>query len=78
MRMTEKSYSEILELVSPLITRKYMDTNMRKAINPHEWLSATLRYLANGQPPNSKAFALRYDHVDKHYNYDTRIMQSYL
>lgn len=47
LRMDEDTYLELLSRVSPLIVRK--DTNMRKAITPHERLTATLRYLATGR-----------------------------
>lgn len=47
LRMTTECYEELLYLVSPLIKKK--DTVMRKAISPHERLTATLRYLATGR-----------------------------
>jgi len=45
--MDEETYVELLKLVSPFIVKK--DTVMRKAISPHERLSATLRFLATGR-----------------------------
>lgn len=47
LRMDEETYVELLSLVSPFIA-KY-DTVMRKAVSPHERLSATLRFLATGR-----------------------------
>lgn len=47
LRMDEETYVELLRLVSPFIAKK--DTVMRKAISPHERLSATLRFLATGR-----------------------------
>ena len=46
MRMTEKEYVHLLELVTPLISRK--DTVMRPAISPHGRLTLTLRFLITG------------------------------
>ena len=47
LRMDEQTYSELLSLLTPLIKRQ--DTVMRKAISPHERLTATLRFLATGR-----------------------------
>ncbi|XP_050504264.1 putative nuclease HARBI1 [Diabrotica virgifera virgifera] len=47
LKMDEGTYHELLSLVSPFITKH--DTLMRKAISPHERLSATLRFLATGR-----------------------------
>ena len=47
LRMDEETYMELLQIVTPQIKR--MDTVMRKAISPHERLSATLRFLATGR-----------------------------
>lgn len=47
LRMDEDTYVELLGLVSPLIAKA--DTVMRRAISPHERLSATLRFLATGR-----------------------------
>lgn len=44
LRMSTESYEDILGCVSPFITK--MDTNMRRAVSPHEKLSSTLLYLA--------------------------------
>lgn len=46
MRMDETTYVELLNLVTPLLSKQ--DTVMRPAITPHEKLSATLRFLATG------------------------------
>lgn len=46
-RMDEPTYLQLLSLVTPLIER--YDTGMRKALTPHERLSATLRYLTTGR-----------------------------
>ena len=46
LRMSENSFQELLDLVTPLITRK--DTNMREAISPGERLALTLHFLATG------------------------------
>ena len=45
-RMSKKNFTELLELVSPLIMKQ--DTKMRKAVSPAQRLSITLRYLATG------------------------------
>lgn len=47
LRMSEETYMELLKLLTPHILKK--DTVMRKAISPHERLSATLRFLATGR-----------------------------
>ena len=44
--MDELTYLELLHRITPAIQQQ--DTNMRKAITPHERLSITLRYLATG------------------------------
>lgn len=46
-RMDDVAYSELLQKITPFITRK--DTVMRQAIGPGERLSVTLRYLATGE-----------------------------
>lgn len=46
LRMDEETYLKLLALVSPLIEKR--NTKMRDAINCHERLTATLRYLATG------------------------------
>ncbi|OTF73868.1 hypothetical protein BLA29_007417 [Euroglyphus maynei] len=46
MRMSEASYIKLLNLVSPLITKK--TTNMRRSITAHERLTATLQWMASG------------------------------
>ena len=46
LRMNQTTYFELLALVTRLIQRS--DTVMRKAITPHEILTATLRYIATG------------------------------
>lgn len=47
LRMDMTSYENLLKLVTPYIQKK--DTVMRKAISPHERLTATLRFLATGR-----------------------------
>ncbi|CAH2012330.1 unnamed protein product, partial [Acanthoscelides obtectus] len=47
LRMNEETYLKLLSMVTPLI--KKQDTVMRKAISPHERLTATLRFLATGR-----------------------------
>ncbi|XP_026482095.1 uncharacterized protein LOC113389257 [Ctenocephalides felis] len=47
LRMDEETYLKLLKMVSPLIRRQ--DSIMRKAISPHEKLTATLRFLATGR-----------------------------
>lgn len=55
LRMSENLYLHLLETVTPIIQKK--DTNMRKAISPHEKLSATLRFLATGSTYQSLKFS---------------------
>ena len=55
LRMDEDTYVDLLSRVSPFIT--YEDTNMRKAITPHERLSVTLRYLATGRSLNDLKYS---------------------
>ncbi|XP_068219245.1 uncharacterized protein, partial [Palaemon carinicauda] len=55
LRMDEDTYIYLLNRVSPFIT--YEDTNMRKAITPHERLSVTLRYLATGRSLNDLKYS---------------------
>lgn len=47
LRMDEATYQHLLNLITPIISRT--DTVMRRAITPHERLSATLRFLATGR-----------------------------
>lgn len=47
LRMDEETYTYLLSLVSSRLTK--CDTRLRKAITPHEQLSATLRFLATGR-----------------------------
>lgn len=47
LRMDEDTYTNLLNLITPMISRT--DTIMRRAITPHERLSATLRFLATGR-----------------------------
>lgn len=47
MWMTETTYYELLKWMSPHIQKE--DTNKRQAINAHEGLSVTLRFLATGR-----------------------------
>ncbi|CAH1969493.1 unnamed protein product [Acanthoscelides obtectus] len=55
--MNESVYNELLSLVSPLMKKK--DTQMRTAICPHERLTATLRFLATGQPYECLKYSTR-------------------
>ena len=55
VRMDEKTYMELLFMVSPFIEKK--DTYMRKAISPHEKLLATLRFLATGRSYEDMKFS---------------------
>ena len=57
LQMNESVYNELLSLVSPLIKKK--DTQMRAAISPHERLTATLRFLATGQPYECLKYSTR-------------------
>lgn len=47
LRMNTETYNYLLELVSPHIEKQ--NTCMRKALSPHEKLTATLRFLATGR-----------------------------
>lgn len=47
LRMDAATYHHLLSLIAPRIER--LDTCMRRAITPHERLTATLRYLATGR-----------------------------
>ncbi|KAG5897549.1 hypothetical protein JTB14_007265 [Gonioctena quinquepunctata] len=47
LRMNEETYMDLLQIVTPQI--ETMDTVTRKAISPHERLSATLRFLSTGR-----------------------------
>ena len=47
LRMDTSAYCQLLELVTPYILKQ--DTCMRKAITPHEKLTATIRYLETGR-----------------------------
>ena len=57
LRMNESVYNELLSLISPVI--KKHDTQMRAAISPHERLTATLRFLATGQPYECLKYSTR-------------------
>lgn len=57
LRMTEAVYQKLLSLVSPFI--KKTDTVMRRAISPHERLTATLRFLATGRSYECLKFSTR-------------------
>ena len=46
LRMDKENYLDLLERITPLI--KKQDNVMRSAINPHERLAATLRFLITG------------------------------
>lgn len=47
LRMDAESFSILLELVSPIISKQ--DTKMRESISAEERLTTTLRYLATGR-----------------------------
>lgn len=47
LRMDEKTYLKLLEIVTPMIKKE--DTVMRNSISAHERLSVTLRFLATGR-----------------------------
>lgn len=47
LRMDMETYMYLLRLVTPDIQKQ--NTHMRKAISPHERLTATLRFLATGR-----------------------------
>lgn len=55
LRMSEESYNEFLSLVTPIIQKQ--NTIMREAISPHERLSATIRYLAEGKTQSSLQYS---------------------
>ncbi|XP_046688985.1 uncharacterized protein LOC124374885 [Homalodisca vitripennis] len=55
--MDEKTYFDLLRIVTPLITKQ--DTKMREAITPHEKLTATLRYLSTGRTMEDLKFSTR-------------------
>lgn len=55
LRMDEERYRNLLSLVTPLIEKQ--DTCMRKAISPHERLTATLRFLATGRSYEDMKFS---------------------
>jgi hypothetical protein len=53
--MDEETYVELLRLASPFIVKK--DTVMRKAISPHERLSAISRFLVTGRSFKNMEFS---------------------
>ena len=53
--MSPNRFQHLLELVSPLISKK--DTNMRKAISAEERLALTLRLLSTGDSQQSLSFS---------------------
>lgn len=53
--MSPNRFQHLLELVSPLISKK--DTNMRKAISAEERLALTLRPLSTGDSQQSLSFS---------------------
>ncbi|XP_045121644.1 uncharacterized protein LOC123510495 [Portunus trituberculatus] len=55
--MNETVYQKLLSLVSPFIKKK--DTIMRRAISPHERLTATLRFPATGRSYECLKFSTR-------------------
>jgi len=56
LRMSEETYLNLLSLVAPLIRKN--DMVMRKAISPHERLTATLRFLATGRSYEDLKFTI--------------------
>jgi len=46
MRMSPEAFTELLELIRPVIQRT--DTQLRQSVSPEEMLIVTLRYLATG------------------------------
>lgn len=57
LRMSANDFDYLLDLVSPLITKK--DTKMRKVIPPGERLALALRYLATGDSFKSLEYLFR-------------------
>lgn len=57
MRMSPNTFYELLELITPLITKT--STNFRKPLPPHLRLSLTLRYLSSGDLLSSMAMLYR-------------------
>jgi len=55
VRMDEKTYLELLSMVTPMIKKE--DTVMRKSISAHERLSVTLRFLATGRSYEDLTFS---------------------
>lgn len=53
--MSADLYDELLTLVAPIIQKQ--NTIMREAISPHERLTATLRYLAEGKTQTSLQYS---------------------
>lgn len=56
LRMDYDTYCTLLNLVAPLIVKQ--DTQLRKAITPHERLTATLRFLATGRSYEDLKFSV--------------------
>ena len=56
-RMNTESFQHLLELVTPLITKKI--TSMRVPITPEEKLAVTLRFLATGESLQSLMYQFR-------------------
>lgn len=56
LRMDYDTYCTLLKLVAPLIVKQ--DTQLRKAITPHERLTATLRFLATGRSYEDLKFSV--------------------
>ncbi|CAB4006040.1 Hypothetical predicted protein [Paramuricea clavata] len=57
MRMPYSKFTELVELISPIIAR--CDTIMREAISPGERLAICIRYLATGETFRSLSFQFR-------------------
>lgn len=56
LRMTEKSYNELLKLLAPRITKEHV---VRTPISANTRLQICLRYLASGDTMHSISFAFR-------------------
>lgn len=55
LRMDEKTYLKLLEMVTPMIKKE--DTVMRNSISTYERLSVTLRFLATGRSHEDLKFS---------------------
>ena len=57
MRMELEQFNELTNLVAADVVK--MDTQMRRAVSPPEWLAVTLRYLATGESFRSLEYQFR-------------------